>query len=147
MKTKHLLISLLSISMSINVFILMSSMNPSSDCPEINSYSNGAEISESDAQTYADTYKSRFPKSKSTGGIIAGNALENLFCTPGTNGLAYHLAIDPTGNIADGGVFLVLLGAKVILDNEGNITYSRRTGPQQFRTNNWCPPNCVAISE
>ncbi len=145
MKTKSLLALFLALSVSVNVIVFLSSFTPQSgECPEIPSYSNGIELSDSKAQDCAEAYRNSVPGNAITGGIISGNALKELFCAPGTNGIAYSLAIDPEKQIGgDDAVFVILTGIEVTMDSEGKIESTRRTGTKAYRTNNWCPPNCV----
>ena len=146
MKTNRVLLTLLAGSLALNAFTFLTGFQQQVQCPELPSYTNSQEISLEDATRAVDTYKNSVPAGTVTGGIITGNTIEDIFCATGTNALAYALARDPSGTIASGGVFVVLEGADVTVDNKGKITQVRKTGTKLFRPNNWCPPNCVPLN-
>jgi hypothetical protein len=147
MKTKNLLSILLVLSVSINIMVYLTSMAPQDDCPELRSYTSGNEVSTNDAQSYIDAYQENAPGGV-YGGIISGDAIKNMFCDPNSNGIAYHLATDPSGTVAPvGAVFVIIEGAAVTLDNKGGVSSATRASARLYMNNNWCPPNCVAIGE
>jgi len=148
MKIKNLLSTLLILSLSVNIMVYLTSMTPQQDCPELRSYTQGATVNTNAAREQIDAYANSVPEGSITGGIISGDAFKQLFCDPNTNGIAYHLATDPSGTIAPvGAVFIIIEGANVATDEKGGITSSTRTGTNLYTNNNWCPPNCVAIGE
>lgn len=145
MKKSKLLFSLLLISVSVNAFVLLSGFEPQSPCPEIATYASGVQISNTDAARCIDAYKASVDKDVVTGGIIAGQAIKQAFCAPGSNGLSYYLAQDPENTIANGGVFIVINGVNVVTDGSGTITSVTQTGNKLFSPNSWCPTNCVVL--
>jgi len=144
MKLKRLLLACLVVSVSANIVLFLGGMKPGGDCPDIASYGIPTPIGMEDARRTVDAYKASVEPEAVTGGVITGSTLHDLFCAPGTNGLAYHLAKDESGTIAGGGIFLVLEGVSVVAEGN-NITSMQKTGTALFMPGNWCPPNCASV--
>lgn len=78
-----------------------------------------------------------------TGGVISKAVIDSLFCTGNFNGLAYQLAMDPSGKIAPSNAIFLIVGG--VNAEEGNDSF--RINSQSdllYAPNTWCPPGCLS---
>ncbi len=151
MKTKYLLASLLVASVSINAFVLLTGHKPApapapapaAEC-DLPSYSSPVVITYDDAVTFTNNYREQAGESPAEGGYITGDAIQTIFDGTGANALYYRYAVDNTGSVQDGKIFLVISGATVTYE-DGSITGATKTGTDLHTSNNWCPPNCAPL--
>ena len=124
MKKSKLILTLFTLSLSVNAFFLLTGFEPQSQCPEIPTYGSSTSISNTEAQRCIDNYIANVPKDAVTGGVITGSSFKQAFCPDGTNGISYYLAQDPERNIANGDVFIVFTGVDVaqIIGNFNSTT-------------------------
>lgn len=78
------------------------------------------------------------------GGVISKAALDSLFCGGVYNGLAYQLAMDPSGKHGPANSIFVIVGGVKAEDVNGTMTIKSQSS--NFYTNNlWCPPSCMSF--
>ena len=135
MKTKQILTLLLVFSVSVNIFIYLTSFLQGG---EIKGYAPASTVSEETASNDINSYSSE--SGGTAGGIISGSAFREIFSNPNANAVAYRFAKDGGGT-----VYIVLEGAQVVEEN-AEIRSATMTGASLNRANNWCPPNCVSIT-
>jgi hypothetical protein len=79
-----------------------------------------------------------------TGGVISKAVLDSLFCTGNFNGLAYQLAMDPSGKIAPANTIFLILGGVNATEENGGFRINSQ-GSTFYSPNTWCPPGCLSM--
>jgi len=78
------------------------------------------------------------------GGVISKATLDSLFCGGEFNGLAYTLAMDPSGKHGPANAIFVIVGGVNIREQNGTPVIVAQS--RNFYTNNtWCPPSCLSF--
>lgn len=80
-----------------------------------------------------------------TGGVIAKETFEKIFCLENCNGLTYSFARDASGTVGprNKGIFLIVEGVNITFDSDGEMVVTAIPGSQKYRSGSWCPPSCM----
>ncbi len=146
MKTTYLLCALLVTSLAFNFYQLNTSDPNDSSCKVTPTYAAAIEITNDDARLkYTEFENSLVSPDNITGGVIAREAFDSLFCMDQCNGITYSFARDASGTIGppNKGIFLIIEGVNISFDPENRMVVNPLAGSKKYRSGNWCPPSCM----
>jgi hypothetical protein len=113
---------------------------------QINGFAAGKSVTRAEARTQATAFQTYATNQGNTilGGVISKTALDSLFCSGNYNGLAYKLAMDPTGKNGPANAIFVIVGGVNVATVNGKLEIASQSS--SFYTNNlWCPPSCLSF--
>ncbi len=126
------------------LLIPVPSPGPASGCAfdQIGGFAQAVPVQRTTAGAYAAAYQTFAERNSSTtlGGVISKAALDSLFCGGNYNGLAYRLAMDPSGKFGPANAVFIVIGG-VNVQNNSIVSQSGN----YYTTNLWCPPSCMTF--
>lgn len=146
MKSTYLMSALFVCSLAFNFYQASTCEKTVAPCLEAPTYADALPISNIVARTkYQEFIQSTVRPDTISGGIIAKDAFDKMFCLPNCNAVAYSFARDASGTVGplNKGIFLIVEGVNITFDASSRIVVNSITGSQKYRSGSWCPPSCM----